>query len=113
MLIAPFTAPAPTVANSPSRRVEREAAKRRVLIAWLAVGAIALLLVPTLRGGRSLGATLPFWLVAAPLVDLAWIARARIAAFAGNALRAASGERRSMSRRVRPARSRQVAMRRA
>jgi hypothetical protein len=104
MLIAPFTVPASSTARaSSSRRIDREGAKRRVLLAWLALGAMALLLVPMLRGGRTLGGTLPFWLVAAPLVDLAFLGRARIAAFARDALRA-FGERRSMSRRVRSVR---------
>jgi hypothetical protein len=104
MLIAPLTVPASSTARTPaSRRIERDAAKRRVLLAWLAVGVIALLLVPMLRGGRTLGATLPFWLVAAPLVDLAWIGRTRIAAFVRHAF-GTPGARRPMSRRVRSVR---------
>ncbi|HEX5122960.1 MAG TPA: hypothetical protein VFV97_06920, partial [Rhodanobacteraceae bacterium] len=50
-----------------------------VLLAWLLVGCGLLLLVPEMRSGRLLGATLPFWLVVAPLVDLAWIGRDRLA----------------------------------
>ncbi|MET0232132.1 MAG: hypothetical protein ABW186_14455 [Rhodanobacteraceae bacterium] len=49
------------------------------LLAWLAVGVGVLLLVPFARGDRFFGATLPFWLVVAPLVDLGWIERRRIA----------------------------------
>ena len=48
------------------------------LLAWLAFGAIVLALLPAADGGSASGATLPFWLVGAPLIDLAWVCRARI-----------------------------------
>jgi hypothetical protein len=49
------------------------------LLAWIAVGIGVLALVPFARGDRFFGATLPFWLVAAPLADLVWVERRRIA----------------------------------
>jgi hypothetical protein len=36
-----------------------------------------LALVPSARTSAMFGATLPFWLVIAPLLDLAWVGRAR------------------------------------
>jgi hypothetical protein len=80
MLLAPLSVPFPTGApKRPPRRVRRTLRLGAVLVAWLLVGAALMLLVPAIRGGRMLGATLPFWLVAAPLVDLAWIRRDRLA----------------------------------
>lgn len=81
MFLAPFSVP-PSL-NASSNRAWR--GRRRtirlhvVLVAWLIVGCAIVLLVPAVRGGRLFGATLPFWLVAAPLVDLAWIGRERLA----------------------------------
>jgi hypothetical protein len=81
MLLAPLSVPpslgAPS--NRPERRARRAPRLNTALIAWLVVGCALVLLVPAVRGGRLLGATLPFWLVAAPLVDLAWIGRERLA----------------------------------
>ena len=53
---------------------------------WLVIGMAGLIAVPAARGSASLGATLPFWLVFAPLFDLAWLKRADIV----NALRGRS-----------------------
>jgi hypothetical protein len=54
------------------------------LIAWAAAGCLVLLLSETARGGAALGASLPFWLVGAPLIDLAWVERTRIRAWLGD-----------------------------
>ena len=51
-----------------------------IVACWLVAGIAALVSVPALRGGTALGATLPFWLVVAPAIDLAWLLRARLAA---------------------------------
>lgn len=51
------------------------------LIAWTAIGALALLLVGAARGDALMGATLPFWLVGAPLIDLVWVERAHARAW--------------------------------
>lgn len=44
-------------------------------LAWLAAGALVLAILPAAHVGAQLGATLPFWLVGAPLIDLAWLMR--------------------------------------
>lgn len=49
-----------------------------VVLAWLALGSAALLCVPAARGTALFGASVPFWLIAAPLIDLAWLERARL-----------------------------------
>lgn len=67
------------------------------LIAWAAIGALALLLVEASRGDALLGATLPFWLVGAPLIDLVWVERARISRWLAMHARA------RLRRRQRPA----------
>ena len=78
MFLAPLSVP-PSL-RAPSNRPERRRLRLdAVLVAWLLVGCAVVVLVPAVRGGRLLGATLPFWLIAAPLVDLAWIGRERLA----------------------------------
>ena len=78
MLLAPLSIP-PSLRAPSSRPARRRLRLDAVLVAWLLVGCAIVMLVPAVRGGRLLGATLPFWLVAAPLVDLAWIGRERLA----------------------------------
>jgi hypothetical protein len=90
MFVAPLSLPA--AADRPVARARATAASvsrapLRVLAAWFVGGASALALVPALRGGATLGATLPFWLVAAPAINLAWFARGRIAVAIRRALR--------------------------
>jgi len=79
MFLAPLSVP-PSLRASPNRPARRRLRLGAVLVAWLLVGCVVVVLVPAVRGGRVFGATLPFWLVAAPLVDLAWIGRERLAA---------------------------------
>ena len=82
MFIAPFSVSPAERSRAPARPGERPVRTRPPiggLLAWLAVGIGVLLLVPLARGDRFFGATLPFWLVVAPLVDLGWIERRRIA----------------------------------
>jgi predicted lipid-binding transport protein (Tim44 family) len=82
MLIAPFSVSPAERSRSASPTPLRPArAKAPIggLLAWLAVGIGVLLLVPFARGDHFFGATLPFWLVVAPLVDLGWVERRRIA----------------------------------
>lgn len=101
MLIADFSASADVrkrIASPPRSGARVHGRPHRALTAWLLVGLAALALVPFARGDRLLGATLPFWLVAAPLIDLAWIERARIARCIGGWLRTARGAPR-MARR--------------
>jgi len=85
MLLAPFALTLPT-RPTPPRRARRLVAAlagsdaTRVppwLVAWAFLGTLAVLCIPALRGGGFGGATLPFWLAAAPLLDIAWLTRAR------------------------------------
>ena len=78
MFLAPLSVP-PSLRASPNRPARRRLRLGAVLVAWLLVGCVVVVLVPAVRGGRVFGATLPFWLVVAPLVDLGWIERRRIA----------------------------------
>jgi hypothetical protein len=78
MFIVPLSVPSALRVPSNRRAPMHRTYGRAALIAWLAVGLIVLVCLPAARGGRMLGATLPFWLVVAPLLDLAWIGRHRI-----------------------------------
>lgn len=92
MLVAPLVLQVeqgpsrPRVRSMPVRRVpshfsvgQAPAARASVLpmflVAWAALGVIAWLCIPAARGGAMFGATLPFWLVVAPLLDLIWLKR--------------------------------------
>ena len=48
---------------------------RAALWAWVACGLMALLAFPSLRGSSATIGWLPFWLVIAPLIDLALLRR--------------------------------------
>jgi len=81
MFIAPFSL-SPFERTRATRSSQSSAKSGRppagALIAWLIVGCAVLLAVPAARGDRMFGATLPFWLVVAPLLNLAWSERRRI-----------------------------------
>lgn len=47
------------------------------LWSWLVFGAVAMALIPQARSQSVIG-WLPFWLVVAPLLDLAWVHRERL-----------------------------------
>ncbi len=82
MLVAPFSPLPPSNERALSRHAHprtRDELASTLALAWLVGGAAVVFFVPFARGDGSFGATLPFWLVAAPLIDLAWIHRARIA----------------------------------
>jgi hypothetical protein len=99
MLIAPFSiSPSERRGVAPRSFARVRSAKPPVglLIAWFIVGVGVLLLVPLARGDRLLGATLPFWLIVAPLVDLGWIERRRIARRVTQGLRGLARERRAV-----------------
>ncbi len=95
MLLAPFAlaeTPRAIPARSHRRRVDTRATPvvRRVppwLVVWAVLGTLAVVIVPALRGGGLLGATVPFWLVAAPLINVAWLTRQRWIAAAKRRLR--------------------------
>ncbi|MEO8011142.1 MAG: hypothetical protein ABI650_05815 [Dokdonella sp.] len=80
MLLAPFALADTTSRPRPRRAVApRRPAHSQVpawLVTWLVLGALAVTLVPPLRGGDLGGWTLPFWLVVAPLVNVLWLSRA-------------------------------------
>jgi hypothetical protein len=99
MLLAPLSFP-PSLRAPSHRPTRRRVRLDAVLIAWLLVGCAVVMLVPAVRGGHLLGATLPFWLVAAPLVDLAWIGRERLARRGGTWI-SALRSRREAPRNVR------------
>ena len=85
MFLAPFSVPTSSAASPVraqplrSRAVPSAGFVPAGLLAWFALGLLLVLGVPALRGGEHLGATLPFWLVAAPLINLAWLLRRRAA----------------------------------
>ena len=76
MLLAPFT-----LTDTPARgAVARRAKSPRIpswLLAWAALGMLAACLVPGLGSDALTGMSMPFWLVAAPLIDIAWLSRSR------------------------------------
>ena len=109
MLIAPFSVPPSARSREVPRRLVRPIRPpTKTLMSWLIGGLVVLLLVPAARGGAMLGASLPFWLVAAPLIDLAWIERRRIAHRASECLQNVRG-RPVMARNVRGQRARSAA----
>jgi hypothetical protein len=81
MLLAPFALTDPVASsNAPRARIRSRKAARKVpawLVAWAVLGALAVILVPALRGGDFGGLTVPFWLLVAPLIDIAWLTRER------------------------------------
>lgn len=92
MFVAPLSLPSTvpqTVARSRARSGSAPRSPLRLLVGWLIAGLCLLALVPAMRGGALAGATVPYWLVAAPAIDIAWLARARIAALCRRAARAA------------------------
>jgi hypothetical protein len=108
MFVAPLTLPASVTPSSKQPR-PRSSARTPVitrgpeplLLAWLLLGAAALCLVPELRGGEFSGASLPFWLVAAPALDLAWLMRARMLSALRSGAQTLRGRRaRNQARRV-------------
>jgi hypothetical protein len=73
MLLAPFT-----IVDT-SRTVRPQAARSRSVPSWLLIwagsGLLVLGLVPSLAIQPQSGMTVPFWLVGAPLLDIAWLTR--------------------------------------
>lgn len=73
---------------------------------WLVLGITAVLCVPALRGSSALFGWVPFWLVVAPLIDLAVLRRQRLAAASRAFLVSRSRRRRSAPRQARSLRRR-------
>lgn len=74
MLLSPFTL-TETPNRRPSSGTSRVVAVPPWLLAWAAIGGMAVLCVPALRGGPETGMTLPFWLFAAPMLNILWLTR--------------------------------------
>ncbi len=99
MLIAPFSLIETPVSARVARRRETHAVPHW-LHAWAIGGMILLLLIPSLRGDNLTGLSLPFWLVAAPLINIVWISRTRWFTFIRTQL-----AQRPVRRRVRSSRT--------
>jgi hypothetical protein len=94
-----------------SARIESDGATatRVALWTWFACGFAALLLFPDLRGRSQWFGWLPFWLVVAPLIDLAVIRRDWLAATSHAFLVRARRRRRSVPQQARRPRYRRIA----
>jgi hypothetical protein len=96
MLLAPLRPAHPLATAFP-------ATTRPLAALAAAIGILATCLVPGLRGGELTGLSVPFWLIAAPLINIAWLNRSRRPALL-NGLRAVTKARRTTDhRRVRQA----------
>jgi hypothetical protein len=89
MLVAPLvlSTPSPSRRRIPARTLPRPAPAsgyaraawiQVVLFLWLLIGIGAVIAVPAARSNDAFGATLPFWLIGAPLLDLAWLKRGHL-----------------------------------
>jgi len=116
MLVAPFAIPTPDVRvyRSPSLAIAAGDPPSPFALAfalgWLAVGGFLMACLPHATAGAHLGATLPFWLVGAPLIDLAWLTRRRAVVALAHALLAVRSRQGRGARRL-PAASRMSASR--
>ena len=73
------------------------------LTCWLIAGLAALLCVPELRGSSPLFGWLPFWLIVAPAIDLAFLRRRSLTARIGELM---VSRRRRTTRQAKPSRPR-------
>lgn len=89
------------VANTATRPL------RTALWLWFACGLAALLAFPALRGSSAMIGWLPFWLVIAPLIDLALLRR-RWLALASRAFLVRARRRRRPARQARRLQRRRV-----
>lgn len=69
---APIAARPPVPAALTAARGGADPFVPRLLIGWLALGLGLMVFAPAARAGGPLGATLPFWLVGAPVLNLLW-----------------------------------------
>ncbi len=76
MLLAPFTLSDACLRPRLSRRPENRPVPLWLQI-WAVGGILATVLFPSLRGGELTGMSLPFWLVAAPMLNIVWLAHSR------------------------------------
>ena len=68
---------------------------------WLALGFVAVIGIPALRGIDPWFGWLPFWLVVAPAIDLAFLRRDRLAAWTRECVSRLRARRRSIPRQAR------------
>lgn len=119
MLLAPLTLPASGTGPHPSQRprplrrigtplAAATAPRSRWAWWWLLLGIAALALVPSLAWSHTLGWSGAYWLVAAPLLELAWLGRRRLARVCAAAFRRPRATRRPCARRSRGRRWRAV-----
>jgi hypothetical protein len=107
MLLAPFALTDRTVATPvrAARRIEtvRSMSIPRWLIVWAILGPMSVICFPALRGGGFAGLTVPFWLMAAPLINVAWLTRERWHSYFKqiHSASAAKGKGKGISRRRR------------
>ncbi|KAB2899799.1 MAG: hypothetical protein DWB45_06725 [Xanthomonadales bacterium] len=113
MLLAPLSLPdtatrtggprsttLPPLHRLPQRRAKpvnaaREHAPWPVLLhVWWLAGLAVMLIAPNLWWSRAGGWSAAFWLLGAPLLDLAWLARRRLGRGLATALKAAAARRR-------------------
>ena len=76
MLLAPFNLTDPSTQRA-ATPADRNLALMPWLLLWGIAGSILLLLVPALRDNGTSGFSAPFWLVAAPLLNMLWLNRRR------------------------------------
>ncbi|QBB72248.1 hypothetical protein ELE36_18780 [Pseudolysobacter antarcticus] len=74
-------------------------AMHRLIYAWLALGTIAVIFVPALRGYDAWIGWLPFWLIGAPLINLLALHPHRLAALSQRLLVGLRQRRQAVSRR--------------
>ena len=71
-----------------------------ILSVWFVIGVCTMYVLPSMRGGDVFGMTLPFWLVAAPLLDLVWTGRVALTRRLRPLLRRRSVAQRFQARRL-------------
>ena len=106
MFVAPLSLPSIGHSAASGRRNAAAVVRAPIdlLLFWLAAGVCLLAFVPVLRGGALLGETLPFWLVAAPAIDIVWLARGRTAATVRSIARRCRPHAAAQAKRVQPRR---------
>lgn len=90
-----------TMPRMPATPAGSDADRRRRLALWALAGLLVVMLVPAARPGPLLGWSLPFWLVLAPLLNLAWLTRRQWPAALRAQVRRAAARRRPGARRLR------------
>lgn len=88
------------VPQMPATAAGSDAGRRRRLLLWALAGLVIVALVPAARPGALLGWSLPFWLVLAPLLNLAWLTRRQWPVALRAHVRRAAARRRPGARRL-------------